>query len=149
MDFSLAGIIGPGLLVGSGGALQSGGPASLLIGFGVIGLIAFSIMQSLGEITTLYPGGGAFISLAERFVDRGFAVAVGWVRATDSETKTVELIYLELLHHLGCCFVERIQRHHQHIRVLERQDTTMGLLPHILERIHGISAHRRGCLWRS
>lgn len=34
---ALAGIIGPGLLVGAGGALKSGGPASLLIGFGVIG----------------------------------------------------------------------------------------------------------------
>ncbi len=34
---ALAGIIGPGLLVGAGGALNSGGPASLLIGFGVIG----------------------------------------------------------------------------------------------------------------
>lgn len=52
---ALAGIIGPGLLVGAGGALSNGGPASLIIGFGVIGLIAFSIMQSLGEMTTLYP----------------------------------------------------------------------------------------------
>jgi amino acid transporter len=34
---ALAGIIGPGLLVGAGGALNSGGPASLIIGFGVIG----------------------------------------------------------------------------------------------------------------
>ncbi|KAF3070180.1 General amino acid permease AGP3 [Trichoderma lentiforme] len=75
---ALAGIIGPGLLVGSGGALNSGGPASLIIGFGVIGIIAFSVMQSLGEITTLYPGGGAFVSLAERMVDKSFSVAVGW-----------------------------------------------------------------------
>ncbi|KUI64192.1 General amino acid permease AGP3 [Cytospora mali] len=75
---ALAGIIGPGLLVGSGGALSSGGPASLLIGFGVIGLIAFSIMQSLGELTTLYPSGGAFTALADRFVDKAFGVAVGW-----------------------------------------------------------------------
>ena len=75
---ALAGIIGPGLLVGSGGALSAGGPASLLIGFGVIGIIAFSIMQSLGEMTTLYPGGGAFISLADRMVDPAFSVAVGW-----------------------------------------------------------------------
>ena len=75
---ALAGIIGPGLLVGAGGALANGGPASLLIGFGVIGIIAFSIMQSLGEMTTLYPGGGSFISLADRMVDRAFAVAVGW-----------------------------------------------------------------------
>lgn len=75
---ALAGIIGPGLLVGTGGALRNGGPASLIIGFGVIGIVAFAIMQSLGEITTLYPGGGSFISLSERLVDRPFATAVGW-----------------------------------------------------------------------
>ncbi|KAK1752206.1 general amino acid permease [Echria macrotheca] len=75
---ALAGIIGPGLLVGSGGALSSGGPASLIIGFGVIGIIAFSIMQSLGELTTLYPSGGAFTDLGDRFVDKAFGVAVGW-----------------------------------------------------------------------
>ncbi|KAI1659506.1 putative amino acid transporter [Daldinia decipiens] len=75
---ALAGIIGPGLLVGSGSALSGGGPASLLIGFGVIGIIAFSIMQSLGELTTLYPSGGAFTQLAARFVDPAFGVAVGW-----------------------------------------------------------------------
>ncbi|KAK2609072.1 General amino acid permease [Conoideocrella luteorostrata] len=75
---ALAGIIGPGLLVGAGGALNNGGPASLLIGFGVIGIIAFSIMQSLGEVTTLFPGGGSFVSLAERMVDKSFSVAVGW-----------------------------------------------------------------------
>ncbi|KAI3325341.1 amino acid permease-like protein [Xylariaceae sp. AK1471] len=75
---ALAGIIGPGLLIGSGGALSSGGPASLLIGFGVIGLVAFSIMQSLGELTTLYPSGGAFTKLADRMVDPAFAVSVGW-----------------------------------------------------------------------
>lgn len=38
---ALAGIIGPGLLIGAGGALANGGPASLLIGFGTIGIIAF------------------------------------------------------------------------------------------------------------
>lgn len=75
---ALAGIIGPGLLVGAGRALQNGGPASLIIGFGVIGIIAFSIMQSLGELTTLYPSGGSFVTLAERMVDRSFSVAVGW-----------------------------------------------------------------------
>ena len=75
---ALAGIIGPGLLVGSGGALSSGGPASLIIGFGVVGILAFSIMQSLGELTTLYPSGGAFMHLADRFVDKAFGVAVGW-----------------------------------------------------------------------
>lgn len=40
---ALAGIIGPGILVGSRGALANSRPASLLIGFGIIGIIAFSI----------------------------------------------------------------------------------------------------------
>lgn len=75
---ALAGIIGPGLLIGSGGALANGGPASLLIGFGVIGIVAFSIMQSLGEMTTLFPSGGAFTALGDRFVDQAFGVALGW-----------------------------------------------------------------------
>ena len=35
-------------------------------------------MQSLGELTTLYPSGGAFTALADRFVDKAFGVAVGW-----------------------------------------------------------------------
>ncbi|RCI14305.1 hypothetical protein L249_5936 [Ophiocordyceps polyrhachis-furcata BCC 54312] len=75
---ALAGIIGPGLLVGAGGALNSGGPASLLIGFAILGVIAFAVMQSLGEVTTLFPGGGSFVSLAERMIDKSFSVALGW-----------------------------------------------------------------------
>ncbi|WFD24004.1 General amino acid permease [Malassezia equina] len=75
---ALAGIIGPGLLVGAGGALAKGGPASLLLGFGIVGLITFSIMQSLGELTTQFPGGGAFIQLGDRTVDRAFGFIVGW-----------------------------------------------------------------------
>lgn len=35
-------------------------------------------MQSLGEVTTLYPSGGAFTHLADRVVDKAFGVAVGW-----------------------------------------------------------------------
>lgn len=76
---ALAGIIGPGLLVGAGGALNTGGPLALLLGFGIIGLLAFSVSQSLGEVTTVYPTGGAFMTLAERFVDKAFSCAVGWV----------------------------------------------------------------------
>ncbi|KAF2031603.1 hypothetical protein EK21DRAFT_99554 [Setomelanomma holmii] len=75
---ALAGIIGPGILVGTGGALANGGPAALLIGFGIIGIIAFSITQSLGEMTTLYSTGEALVTLSDRFVDKAFGVAVGW-----------------------------------------------------------------------
>ena len=75
---ALGGIIGPGLLIGSGGALYSGGPAALLIGFGLIGLLAFSVTQSVGELCTLYPTGGSFMRLGDRFVDKAFGMAIGW-----------------------------------------------------------------------
>lgn len=74
---ALAGIIGPGILIGASLALGNG-PASLIIGFGVIGLVAFAMMQSLGELSTLYPVGGAFSTLGNKFVDRAFGGTVGW-----------------------------------------------------------------------
>lgn len=74
---ALAGIIGPGILIGASLALRNG-PASLIIGFGIIGIIAFIMMQSLGELATLYPTGGTFSTLGNRFVDPAYGAAVGW-----------------------------------------------------------------------
>lgn len=74
---ALAGIIGPGILIGASLALKNG-PASIIIGFGVIGLIAFAMMQSLGELSTTYPTGGAFSTWGNKFVDRAFGATVGW-----------------------------------------------------------------------
>lgn len=74
---ALAGIIGPGLAVGAGLALKSG-PAALLLGFGVVGILAFCMMQSLGELVTMYPTGGTFSTLGAKFVDYAWGSAVGW-----------------------------------------------------------------------
>ncbi|GEQ66420.1 hypothetical protein JCM33374_g83 [Metschnikowia sp. JCM 33374] len=74
---ALAGIIGPGILVGA--ALPtSHGPLSLIIGFGVIGLIAFSMIQSLGELATLYPSGNVFSTLGNKLIDKSIGGTVGW-----------------------------------------------------------------------
>ncbi|KAK6201408.1 amino acid permease/ SLC12A domain-containing protein [Scheffersomyces amazonensis] len=75
---ALGGIIGPGILVGASLALSGGGPASLIIGFGVTGIISFIMMQSLGELATRYPTGGTFSTLGNRFVDKGYGLTVGW-----------------------------------------------------------------------
>ncbi|KAK5081175.1 General amino acid permease [Lithohypha guttulata] len=66
---ALAGIIGPGLLVGAGGALANGGPASLLIGFGVI------VARRDDNLVSFW---WCLSGLADRFVDKAFGVAVGW-----------------------------------------------------------------------
>ncbi|CAN3376224.1 hypothetical protein DIURU_004665 [Diutina rugosa] len=74
---ALAGIIGPGILIGASMALRNG-PGSMVVGFGIIGLIAFAMMQSLGELSTLYPSGGAFSTLGAKFIDPAWGGAVGW-----------------------------------------------------------------------
>ena len=76
---AIGGIIGPGLLVGSGTALTYAGPAGALIAFAATGLIVFFVMQSLGEITTAIPVSGSFTDFAGRFCDPALSFAVGWI----------------------------------------------------------------------
>ncbi|KEF58657.1 AAT family amino acid transporter [Exophiala aquamarina CBS 119918] len=75
---AIGGSIGAGLFVGSGGALRSGGPASVLLGFMIVGGMLLCTMQALGELTVLYPVNGAFYTYICRFVDPSWGFAVGW-----------------------------------------------------------------------
>jgi yeast amino acid transporter len=50
---AIGGSIGAGLFVGSGGALASGGPASLVIGYIIIGVMLLFTVTSLGELATM------------------------------------------------------------------------------------------------
>ncbi|EEP76136.1 hypothetical protein UREG_00985 [Uncinocarpus reesii 1704] len=75
---AIGGIIGPGLLVGSGNALHLAGPAGILISFSLVGILVFFVMQSLGELATLIPVTGSFTDYAARFVDDSLAFGLGW-----------------------------------------------------------------------
>ena len=75
---AIGGIIGPGLLVGSGNALHLAGPAGILISFSLVGIIVFFVMQSLGELATVIPVTGSFTEYASRFVDDSLSFALGW-----------------------------------------------------------------------
>ncbi|KAF2114596.1 amino acid permease [Lophiotrema nucula] len=75
---AIGGIIGPGLLVGSGNALRLAGPAGILISFSLVGIIVFFVMQSLGELATVIPVSGSFIDYATRFFDPALSFALGW-----------------------------------------------------------------------
>lgn len=75
---ALGGIIGPGCLIGAGNALNKGGPLALLLGFTIIGVIAFTIMESIGEMITLYPSGGGFTTLARRFHSDSLSAVCGY-----------------------------------------------------------------------
>ncbi|KAL0570909.1 Amino-acid permease inda1 [Marasmius crinis-equi] len=77
----VGGSIGTGLFVGSGQALHNGGPAGLIIAWILIGCMLISVTQigqALGEMAIVYPVSGGFYTLANRFLDPGFAFAMGW-----------------------------------------------------------------------
>ncbi|KAF1822882.1 uncharacterized protein K489DRAFT_370498 [Dissoconium aciculare CBS 342.82] len=75
---AIGGSIGAGLFVGSGKALSTGGPAALLIGFGLIGVMMFNVVYALGELSALYPISGGFYTYSARFIDPSWSFAMGW-----------------------------------------------------------------------
>ena len=56
-------IQGTGLFLGVGGALASGGPLGVLLGYSIMGAVVWSMMVALGEMTTAYPVTGALTHL--------------------------------------------------------------------------------------
>lgn len=75
---AIGGSIGTGLFVGSGGSLSAGGPASVLIGFALIGIMLYCTVQALGELAVRFPVAGGFSTYATRFVDPAWGFAMGW-----------------------------------------------------------------------
>ncbi|KAK7415653.1 histidine permease [Neonectria magnoliae] len=75
---AIGGSIGTGLFVASGKALATGGPASLLLAFSIVGTMLFCTCQALGELAVLFPIAGSFSSWATRFLDPSWGFAVGW-----------------------------------------------------------------------
>ncbi|TFL00709.1 APC amino acid permease [Pterulicium gracile] len=75
---AVGGSIGLGLFVGSGNALSRGGPAGILIAWGIIGVMMIMVTQAVGEMAILYPVSGGYYTLAVRFLDPSFGFAMGW-----------------------------------------------------------------------
>ncbi|GAA5953491.1 hypothetical protein JCM3765_005051 [Sporobolomyces pararoseus] len=75
---AVGGSIGTGLFIGSGQALRNGGPLGILIAWLIIGVMMINVTQALGEMCILYPVSGGFYTLAVRFLDPGFGMAMGW-----------------------------------------------------------------------
>lgn len=94
---AIGGSIGAGLFVGSGSALSTGGPAGVLIGFLIIGIVCyrsgshmlepevltsaqmiFNVVYALGELAIMYPVSGGFYTYSTRFIDPSWGFAMGW-----------------------------------------------------------------------
>jgi amino acid permease len=55
---AIGGTIGTGLFLGTGRSLAQGGPASMLICYGIVGFIVYVTLLLLGEMATQYPVAG-------------------------------------------------------------------------------------------
>ncbi|KAI1173507.1 amino acid permease/ SLC12A domain-containing protein [Nemania sp. FL0916] len=75
---AFGGIVGASIWYGTGTAIAYSGPVGALISFIIIGVDVFFVMQSLGEMSTLFPVQGAFIELAGRFIDPAIGFSLGW-----------------------------------------------------------------------
>ena len=76
---AIGGTIGTGLFLGTGSALATAGPVSLLIAFIFIGSVVYSVMSALGEMASYIPVTGAFTTYASRFVDPTLGFSMGWI----------------------------------------------------------------------
>lgn len=71
---ALCGLIGPGVFIGMGNALKSGGPIGLLVGFAIVGILVLSMMSSIGEMNATLDSN--FAILGSRFVSKGFGATI-------------------------------------------------------------------------
>jgi AAT family amino acid transporter len=61
---AIGGTIGTGLFLGTGKSLATGGPASMLISYAIVGFIVFMTMLCLGEMAAFIPVAGSFCTFA-------------------------------------------------------------------------------------
>lgn len=75
---AVAGTIGTGLFLGTGRSLAEGGPASILVCYGIIGFIVYITLLLLGEMATQYPVAGSFNAYTTRFFSPSYGFALAW-----------------------------------------------------------------------
>lgn len=75
---ALAGTIGTGLFLGSGGAIASGGPVGAFMGYLFVGIFVSGVVLSVAEMAALVPLSGGVIRHAEYFFDPALSFAQGW-----------------------------------------------------------------------
>ncbi|KAJ5085190.1 amino acid permease [Penicillium argentinense] len=95
---AVGGTIGTGLFLGTGQALATGGPASLLLSYAIVGAIVFTTMLALGEMAAFIPVAGSFCTFSGRFVDDALGFSLTWnYWFNDAVSTAADLIALQML----------------------------------------------------
>ncbi|KAK2598173.1 histidine permease [Conoideocrella luteorostrata] len=71
-------VVGTGLFIMTGQSLATGGPASMLLAYAVVGVSMYCTCHALGELAVVFPIAGSFSSWATRFIDPSWGFALGW-----------------------------------------------------------------------
>ena len=96
---AIGGTIGTGLFLGTGKSLATGGPASMLISYLIVGAIVLMTMLALGEMAAFVPIAGSFCTFSGRFVDDAFGFALTWnywfndAVSTASDLTALQLVF--------------------------------------------------------
>jgi gamma-aminobutyrate permease len=75
---AIGGVIGAGLFVGSGVAINAAGPAAFLT-YALCGLVIILVMRMLGEMAAANPSTGSFADYAARALGGWAGFSVGWL----------------------------------------------------------------------
>ncbi|CEK36940.1 amino acid permease [Paraclostridium sordellii] len=75
---ALGGSIGTGIFLAMGDTLHQAGPGGALVAYGLIGIMVYFLITSLGEMATFMPISGSFSSYATKFIDPALGFALGW-----------------------------------------------------------------------
>ncbi|KAI7976954.1 hypothetical protein EIK77_002075 [Talaromyces pinophilus] len=95
---ALGGALGSGLIIGTGSALASAGPAPILICYSVVGFVVWIMLTGLCEMGTYLPIPEGFTGYASRFVDPalGFALGCYWLKYSISTPNQLTAVALVL-----------------------------------------------------
>lgn len=77
---AIGGVIGAGLFVGSGSAINSAGPG-IIVGYLAVGGLVVLMMRMLAELAVASPDSGSFSTYATREIGAWAGLAIGWLYA--------------------------------------------------------------------
>ncbi|MDD3267383.1 MAG: amino acid permease [Burkholderiales bacterium] len=75
---AIGGSIGTGIFLASGYSIYVGGPGGAMFAYGLMALIVYFLMTSLGEMSTYKPSSGSFCDYSSVYVGKSFGFAMSY-----------------------------------------------------------------------
>lgn len=75
---AIGGSIGTGIFLASGYSIFIGGPGGAMFAYGLMALIVYFLMTSLGEMSTYKPSSGSFCDYSSMYVGKSFGFAMSY-----------------------------------------------------------------------